>query len=91
MMDDNTYISTELKMLDEQVGYLSGIGYSKAESLNLLYLSIEQQKVNLQARMIAKSSEEDRLNIEKIAVLVYQMMTEGKDSDNGNGNGSAQI
>ena len=58
MVDRKTHISTELKSMEDQYAYLSGIGYQPQVIMNLIYLAIESQKVNLQTKMLIQAKSE---------------------------------
>ena len=71
-----SYISSELKIIEDQVTYLQGCGFPQPIALNLVYLSIELQKVNLQARVLAKASEDSQVQVDTVALRVIEYLRE---------------
>lgn len=80
-MNDDVFIPTELKMVEDQYNYLRGLDYNPQLAAQLLAFSIELQRINLQARMIASQSENQKVDIDKVAEAVIRKLQEGISPD----------
>lgn len=73
-----SFIPTEVKVIENSYSYLNGIGYNPQESFTIINYSIELQKVNMQARMIAHSEEINNEMIQRVAERVVALLKERK-------------
>lgn len=79
-MVDDTFIPTEIRMMEASYSYLAGIGYEAPIALNLISYSLELQKINMQARMLARSEEiAGNELVEKVAQRVVFYLTDGNE------------
>ena len=73
MSNDETYIPSELKQLEDSYTYLSGMGMPDNVAMNMLFLSVEMQKLNVQARMMVRN-EESKVSIDEVAERVAEIL-----------------
>ena len=81
MTEKKTFIPSELKQMEECYTYLSGLGYPPQLAMNLLYLSTEAQKLNLQTKMLI-NAENEGINVDQIAHRVIELL-EMQGAENG--------
>lgn len=74
---ESAYIPSEIKTLEDSYTYLSGVGHTNPqEIMNMLFLSIEMQKVNIQARMMMQADFSNEVMVHRIANQVVKMLDE---------------
>lgn len=74
-MSEETFLPTETRIIEDSFTYLSAT-HPRDEALALLHFSIELQKINLQARLIAKPEVDLERLIERTADEVFRRMDE---------------
>lgn len=82
MGDNAKFVTSEVKTLEESYSYLSGLGYPPPDIMNMLYLSVQLQQVNLQARALAKQDFANEEMVQRIASQVSRILKEGTEKPN---------